>query len=198
MREKQIEDYLKKHRKRMNEPIVRNFLEKDENFNLFKNAIINPTLTNKKLLDQSFKAHYKQVKVFNYVSKLIHYYSIDFDKKVNLNKQRNLLNLDITVEDNGGNQASIHDVLTSSDEDETYNNVIQEEKYLKNHLSDEVLLSEFNKLSKKQIKILNLFYLKEYTNREIAQMLGESEQTISYNHKSAIKKLKQAMKLELE
>ena len=57
----------------------------------------------------------------------------------------------------------------------------------KSHLSDELLIKSFCKLSKKQIKILNLFYLEEYTNKEIAKILGESEQTISYNHKSAIK-----------
>ncbi|MEK7019330.1 sigma-70 family RNA polymerase sigma factor [Bacillus sp. FSL R9-9410] len=182
----------------MNEPIVRMFLQETEYYGLFENAIINPTDKNRQLLDNAFKSHYKRVKIINYVSKLIHFYSIDFDKKINLNNSRNILNLDTPIEDNHGNQASRYDVLTSENEDTIYNNIIEVEGDLREHLSNEELYIEFKKLSEKQIKILNLFYIEAYTNREIAQLLGESEQTISYNHKSAIKKLKQAMNFKLE
>ncbi|MGN4444934.1 sigma-70 family RNA polymerase sigma factor [Bacillus cereus group sp. MYBK79-1] len=192
---KQIEDYINKHKKKMNEPIVRNFLESKENYDLFKTAIISPTNKNKQLLDQAFQAHFKKVKVINYVSKLIYYYSMDFGKKVNLNAKRNVLNLDTSFEDKDGNQMSRYEILLSDNEDKTHNSFIQDDNNLKNHLSDEVLIEQFSKLSKKQINILNLFYLEQLTNKEIAQLLKESEQTISYHHKNAIKKLKHAMNL---
>ncbi|KXI54493.1 MULTISPECIES: sigma-70 family RNA polymerase sigma factor [Bacillus cereus group] len=198
MNNKIIQDFINKHKKKMEQPIVRSFLQSKYNYNLFEEAITNPTPENKQILDQTFKSHFKKIKVIDYVSKLIHYYSIDLQKKITLNKQRNVLNLDSTVATKDGDMISKYDIITLDNEDNTYDKFIQNEDNLQSHLSDELLIKSFRKLSKKQIKILNLFYLEEYTNKEIAKILGESEQTISYNHKSAIKKLKQSMQIEKE
>ena len=65
----------------MEQPIVRSFLQSKYNYNLFEEAITNPTPENKQILDQTFKSHFKKIKVIDYVSKLIHYYSIDLQKK---------------------------------------------------------------------------------------------------------------------
>lgn len=198
MNNKIIQDFINKHKKKMEQPIVRSFLQSKYNYNLFEEAITNPTPENKQILDQTFKSHFKKIKVIDYVSKLIHYYSIDLQKKITLNKQRNVLNLDSTVATKDGDMISKYDIITLDNEDNTYDKFIQNEDNLQSHLNDELLIKSFCKLSKKQIKILNLFYLEEYTNKEIAKILGESEQTISYNHKSAIKKLKQSMQIEKE
>ncbi|WP_448163577.1 sigma-70 family RNA polymerase sigma factor [Bacillus mobilis] len=198
MNNKIIQDFINKHKKKMEQPIVRSFLQSKYNYNLFEEAITNPTPENKQILDQTFKSHFKKIKVIDYVSKLIHYYSIDLQKKITLNKQRNVLNLDSTVATKDGDMISKYDIITLDNEDNTYDKFIQNEDNLQSHLSNELLIKSFFKLSKKQIKILNLFYLEEYTNKEIAKILGESEQTISYNHKSAIKKLKQSMQTEKE
>ncbi|WP_243526981.1 sigma factor-like helix-turn-helix DNA-binding protein [Bacillus pseudomycoides] len=58
---------------------------------------------------------------------------------------------------------------------------------LKEHITDELLYKGLNLLSEKQLKILNLYYVYQYNNKQISRILSESEQTISYNHKQALK-----------
>ena len=44
-------------------------------------AILYPTDLNKKLVDESFQSHYINVRKIKYVSNLIYFFSLDFDKK---------------------------------------------------------------------------------------------------------------------
>ncbi|EJV54859.1 sigma-70 family RNA polymerase sigma factor [Bacillus cereus] len=187
----QIEAYCSKYKKKMNEPIVRNFMKDEDNYALFQEAILNPTEENTLLLNHAFAEYYRKVKIINYLSKLVKYYSIDIEKRINLNKKRNVLNLDISInEEEAGTKM---DVMTSSEEDLTYVGFELTRGNLKEHLNNDVLHEALEVLSDKQIKILNLIYINDFTNKQVAEMLEESEQTISYNHKSAIEKLKQVL-----
>ncbi|PEA55041.1 RNA polymerase subunit sigma-70 [Bacillus pseudomycoides] len=189
-----IDAFFEKYQNKLKEPIVQYFLKEPKNYALFEQAITSPTEENKQRLDDAFKEHYKKVKMINYISKLIYFYSIDFDKKVSLNKKRYDLNLDAPINDEERNMTSKLEVLTSSQEDLTYLDYENIQQNIKDHISNEVLLSALNHLSDKQVKILSLLYINKCNNKEVADILGESEQTISYHHKQAIKKLKQSIK----
>ncbi|MFD0768958.1 sigma-70 family RNA polymerase sigma factor [Bacillus sp. CGMCC 1.60114] len=187
----QIESYCSKYKKKMNEPIVRNFLKGKNNYALFQEAILNPTKESTHLLNQTFAEYYRKVKIINYISKLVKYYSIDIEKRINLNKKRNVLTLDTSINDE---EDSIKmDVLSSSGEDLTYKGFELTSGSLKEHLSNDVLHKALEVLSDKQMEILNLIYMNDLTNKQVAEILKESEQTVSYNHKAAIKKLQQVM-----
>lgn len=192
----QLNVFYEKYQDKLNQPIVESFLREDENYVLFKNAIIDPTEKNKQRLDLVFKQHYKKVKMISYISKLIYFYSIDFDKKISLNKQRQLLNLDTPISTEENNITSKLDVLASSKEDLTYLEFENIQEDIQEHISNEVLFASLNFLSDKQLKILKLLYIINYNNKEVAELLGESEQTVSYNHKKAIEKLRQSMNLK--
>lgn len=189
----QLDVFYEKYQDKLNQPIVESFLREDKNYFLFKNAIIDPTEENKHRLDLAFKQHYKQVKMISYISKLIYFYSIDFDKKISLNNQRQLLNLDTPISTEENNTTSKLDILTSSKEDLTYLEFENIQKDIKEHISNDILFASLNLLSDKQLEILKLIYIVNYNNKEVAKLLGESEQTVSYNHKKAIKKLRNSM-----
>ncbi|MBJ7950114.1 sigma-70 family RNA polymerase sigma factor [Bacillus cereus group sp. N24] len=188
----QIEAFCSKYKEKMNEPIVRNFLKDKRNNEIFEDAILNSTEENTQLLNSTFAEYYRQVKVINYISKLVKYYSIDIEKKITLNKKRNVLILDGSVKDDDDNSNKM-DVLTSSEGDLTYYGFELESERLKDHLDNDLLHVALEVLSDKQFKILSLLYMKDLTNKQVAEIMKESEQTISYNHKAAIEKLQKVM-----
>lgn len=188
----QIEAFCNKYKDKMNEPIVRNFLNDKDNYALFENAILNPNEENKHLLNQAFAEYYRKIKIINYISKLVKYYSIDIEKRINLVKKRNILILDTSI--NEDEEESIKmDVLSSSMKDITYESFEQNSHKLTDQIGNEMLHKGYSLLSDKQMEILNLIYIKNLTNKQVAKILEESEQTVSYNHKAAIKKLQDFM-----
>ncbi|MED0876785.1 sigma-70 family RNA polymerase sigma factor [Bacillus mobilis] len=193
MRNNTVEAYYKKYEKKLNEPIVRNFLKEKAHYNLFQSAIESPTKENIFLLNRTFSEYYRKVKIINYISTLIHFYSIDFDKKMALNKKRNILNFDSST----GNQENTTVKITigaSSQDDSTYIDFEKNMDNLTDHISDERLYTALNYLSRKQLNILKLIYLYDYSNKKVAKTLSISEQTVSYNHKRALQKLRETMK----
>ncbi|OSX89539.1 hypothetical protein S2E19_04513 [Bacillus mycoides] len=190
----QIEAYCSKYKEKMNEPIVRNFLKDEENYALFQEAIINPTEENASMLNSAFAEYYRKVKVINYISNLVYFYSIDFDKRVSLYKKRNLFALTVSHEEVDNNLNSL-DALTSSEDDLTYADYenMSKKDDLKDHIDGELLYKALDVLSDKQLKILTLMYLNDHTNKEVAEILDESVQTVSYNHNKALSKIKEFM-----
>ncbi|HFJ9454169.1 sigma factor-like helix-turn-helix DNA-binding protein [Bacillus tropicus] len=190
----QIEAYCSKYKEKMNEPIIRNFLKDEKNNALFQAAIINPTEANTSMLNSAFAEYYRKVKVINYISNLVYFYSIDFDKRVSLYKKRNLFALTVSHAEIDNNLNNL-DALTSSEEDLTYADYERMAKKgdLKDHIDGELLYKALDVLSDKQLKILTLMYLNDHTNKEVAEILDESVQTISYNHNKALTKIKEFM-----
>ncbi|RFT61539.1 sigma-70 family RNA polymerase sigma factor, partial [Bacillus clarus] len=123
-------------------------------------------------------------------SNLIYFYSIGFDKKVSTNNKRNILNLDKSITNEGENNTTILELMNDDLTDITYMQFEENQTDLKEHITDELLYKGLDLLSEKQLKILNLYYVHQYNNKQISRILSESEQTISYNHKQALKKLK--------
>ncbi|PGT75526.1 RNA polymerase subunit sigma-70 [Bacillus cereus] len=169
---------------------MRNFLGNSDNYGLFLNVIEKPTNDNKQLLDKAFKAYFKKVKIISYISNLIYFYSIGFDKKVSTNNKRNILNLDKSITNEGENNTTILELMSDDLTDTTYMQCEENQTHLKEHITDELLYKGLDLLSKKQLEILNLYYVHAYNNKQISRILSVSEQTISYNHKKALKKLK--------
>lgn len=74
--------FTTQEQEKLKEPIVSNFLKDEDNHQLFMAFIESPTHETKDALDSAFKSYYKRVKVITYIDKLIHYYSMDLDKKI--------------------------------------------------------------------------------------------------------------------
>lgn len=192
-----INEFYIKYEEKFNEPIIQNFLKEEDNLLLFNKALTNPTNENIDELNEAFSDHFKRVKIINYISKLIHFYSIDFDKKTNLNKKRYVLNLDAAPK-GSDNSSFTRDIVISSKEDLTFNYLYYTSDNLKDFINDERIFKAFDVLTTKQIQILNLIYVKNLSNKRIAGLLKLSEQSVSYNHKAALKKIRKEINYKEE
>ena len=132
----------------------------------------------------------KNIKLATYVSRCISNEILMFLRK---NKRRKV---EISFEDSinldqDGNELHLEDVLGTPDD-------IVEKEY-ESIVDKELLIKEIENLNKRDKEILTLRYglynQKEYTQKEVADMLGISQSYISRIEKKAIKRLKSLMKV---
>jgi len=123
---------------------------------------------------------------------LIKYYSVDFDKKVNTQKNRYLLNLDKPINETG---TTIID-LTEKEDISIVNQVTERSQRLSEDISDEDLYQAFSKLTDKQKEILEMIFIYGRSHREIASYFGNTPQNISKLNKKALTYLRKELKKE--
>ena len=132
----------------------------------------------------------KNIKLATYASRCIDNEILMFLRK---NKKRKT---EISFEDSinldsEGNELHLEDVFGTED------NIV--EKEYESIVDKECLINEIENLSKRDKEILILIYglnnKKEYTQKEVADMLGISQSYISRIEKKAIKRLKSLMKV---
>ncbi|MGE7929251.1 sigma-70 family RNA polymerase sigma factor [Lysinibacillus xylanilyticus] len=185
-----IEDFFYRNNEQVNNPIIKSFLSDSQNLYLVQKAILYPTDINRKLVDESFQSHYKNVRKTKYVSNLIYFFSLDFDKKRRRLQNRSLLILDKGLSEKDGKTA-IERIEDASNETEL-DNIVGEG--LLDNIEDEQLLKSLQKLTVKQLQILEMIYVKELSIKEIAQTLQTTPQNISNLHRKALNKLNNTLK----
>lgn len=183
MDKQKIDDFFSRNKGNIKNPLIKNFLSDNKNLQLLLKAITNPTRENKEMVDSAFQSHYAKVKKIKYISNLIHFFSIDFDKRKRKHSERTLLVLDKSVSD---------DVATTQKElieDENQDIVNTIGTSLLDHIEDEKLAKALNCLTQKQLQILEMIYLKSISVKEIAILLQSTPQNISNHHRRSLKKL---------
>lgn len=168
------------------DPVIHLFLQNQKNRDLLSSFIAEPCLENKVRLDNAFKVHYKKAKVTSYINKLIHFFSIDFDKKVNRYYRRNIFLSSFVKDDSNARELPFKQLELQKD---FYDTVLNDQGLLQSITSEE-LFHAIKTLSSKQLLILELKYSQNLSNKEIAHILNASPQTISYNLRTALKKLR--------
>jgi RNA polymerase sigma factor (sigma-70 family) len=184
-----IEQFENKYERYLNEPIIKDFLKIPEHRSLLIEIINTENVDKRILLDQKFKVFYKRARIVKYIDSLIHFYSIDFDKKIRKVKNRFPLILD-TQENGSSDVTSLLEVIPSSIPEPL--DIVTNEKAasLKEIVENENLYSALEKLTDKQLSVLELIYVKNLSNKEVANFFNESPQNISKVHKQTIKKLR--------
>ncbi|WP_164908650.1 RNA polymerase sigma factor [Halobacillus litoralis] len=182
-----IEKFMSDNPNFVKQPIVKSFLAQEDNFSLLESHLRgNESSSN--LLDEKFKLHFYRAKIVNYLSNLIYYFSIDYDKRVNVYGERFPLVLNKTPNDDEGNNGdnSLIDMVNVDhvDFDSSF------EHSLEGSVTDKRLYKAIKKLPKNQKKVLSLHFLKGLSNKEIARVLDESEQNVSNVKRRAFKKLR--------
>ncbi|MGE7942287.1 sigma-70 family RNA polymerase sigma factor [Lysinibacillus xylanilyticus] len=185
-----IEEFFYKNNEQVNNPIIKSFLSDSKNLYLVQKAILYPTEINKKLVDESFQSHYKNIRKVKYVSNLIYFFSLDFDKKRTKLQNRFLLILDRGISEEGGTTAK--ELIEDESHEKELNNIVGEG--LLDNIEDEQLLKSLQKLTVKQLQILEMIYVKDLTTKEIAQKLRTTPQNISNLHRKALNKLNQTLR----
>jgi len=189
-----IEEFFYRNNEQVNNPIIKSFLSDSKNLYLVQKAILYPTDINKKLVDESFQSHYINVRKIKYVSNLIYFFSLDFDKKRRNLQKHTLLILDKGLSEEGGTTAKeqVEDARIEKELD-----TIVGEGLLDN-IEDEQLLKSLQKLTVRQLQILEMIYVKELSIKEIAQTLRTTPQNISNLHRKALNKLNNTLRKKEE
>lgn len=173
-----IENFFGRNMEQIKNPIIKSFLANAKNLYLVEKAILYPTDCNMKLVDETFQLHYINVQKIKYVSNLIYFYSLDFDKRRRLH-DRFLLIVDDGLFETG---------MVRKDE------IIQEG--LLDAVENEELFQSLKSLTDKQLQILEMIYAHDYSIKAVAETLQTTPQNISNLHRKALKKLQQKLRKE--
>ncbi|PUB11934.1 sigma factor-like helix-turn-helix DNA-binding protein [Paenisporosarcina sp. OV554] len=183
-----VENYLTKFEKHLQNPVIKSFLDIQENMDLLVDVINNPTNVSKKKLDDTFREYYFKIRFTNYLSKAIYFNAINFDKKVNLFLDRNKSILDSQLKE--GDNLTLIDYLVSKEWQEGQE-VWIDSSNIADHLTSYSLYKAIHLLTENQRQLLNLAYIYDLNDSEIAIYLNKSQQAVSRSHKKALKKLRE-------
>ncbi|MEI3607256.1 sigma-70 family RNA polymerase sigma factor [Pseudogracilibacillus sp. SE30717A] len=187
------ENFKKFHienRSQLQNDVIQSFLKQEKNEQLLAKVLVNPSPTNIEKLDKEFKEYYLKLKIIKYISSLIHFYTIDFDKKNNQRNRRFMLMLDAPKYESDDSSTNLIDVQPSKYTTETdYFDSVQS---FQETIESSKLYNAYQKLTSKQKKVLDLIYIHGYNTNEIARLYKETPQNISNIHKRALKKIKES------
>ncbi|NMH70665.1 sigma-70 family RNA polymerase sigma factor [Bacillus sp. RO3] len=163
---------------------VDSFISRPENQKLIEDFLRHPSARNEERLNEAFKAHYFDIRFTSYVSSSLYFHSVNFDKHVRKYSERHPLTLDNKGDHEGGSFIDL--VPDPSSEIPPFLNY----STLTECLENEELLHALEGLTDKQKRILDLAYVQELNDTEIAQILGVSQQAVSKTHRKALNILK--------
>lgn len=179
---------MNKTEKHLQNPIIKSFLDIPENLILLNKVIDNPTNSSKKKLDDTFKEFYFNIRFTTYLSQVIYFNSINYDKKVKLFSDRNKLILDSPAkEDESG---TLIDFLGSTEWHDGQE-VWSVSSNIGDHLTNYSLYIGIQQLTENQRQLLSLAYVYGLNDSEIATHLNKSQQAVSKCHKKILKKLRE-------
>lgn len=176
------QDFKKKNKLFLSEPIVKTFIHYyPEVEDLLKKIITlhdNEALND---LNQKFTEHFYKYRLLSYIAMLSKNFSIDFDKKQKKLKERYQLLFD-EKDDKFLDLLNLAGDKNSSIDNITWSFI--------NNIEDEKLFSAYHQLAPKERKILELLYVNQYKQNEVARMFNQTPQNINRIHKVILKKLK--------
>ena len=157
--------------------LFQSFIQEEAHWTSFVNASRDHESLNR--LNSLFRQYYTEIRFIAYVTKLIRYTAINFDRKRRLGHLRFPLTLDQPI---GASGTAWVDLIENPETNEETNSF--EEIFL-----EKSLFLAYSRLTGKQKEALDLFYRFEYSDTEIARESGISQQAISRRRKRALEKL---------
>ena len=164
--------------------MIQSFLSSESHYQLFMKTIDNPTQENRNQLNHAFKEFYNEIRFKKYISTAIWRHARDYLSKEKRERTRYLLIMDQPIGDQEkggsyGEQVAIED----NQED------IQAD-HLLDHIENPELYVVLSHLTKKQLQVLDLYILHQLTHREIAVLLGVSQQAVSKTIRQSLAKIR--------
>ncbi|MEG8980444.1 sigma-70 family RNA polymerase sigma factor [Priestia megaterium] len=182
--QKTIQQFFNNHKKGLNKPIIKEFLKDDKNYEPLIQYILHPTEKNQLKVDTAFKKHFQEIRDIKFYSSLIRFFSIDYDKRVRKLSNRFLLTLDQPI--GNDHESTIKDHIVDPQPQIPH----EEEKSLSSLVENRALIKGLKTLTDKQLQVLELIYVKDLTNAEIAKKMNSTTQNVCNTHRKAIRKLK--------
>lgn len=172
-------------------PILQTFLDKNGNDQLLTDALKKPSLQSKALVDQAFKDFYTEIRLVKYISSLIHYSSIDFDRKQRKIHNRAQLILDQPLSEDQEN-ATMKDLIPAANSEPS---ALLEKNCntLEDLAATSALYHSLQSLTEKEKSVLTWHFLHGLSDTEISRKMGVTQQAITKTKRNALKKLRQQL-----
>ncbi|MCL6477430.1 MAG: sigma-70 family RNA polymerase sigma factor [Peptococcaceae bacterium] len=172
-------------------PIIINFFQKKETRLLLEKVLESPSKENREKIDDAFREYYVEIRLKRFLSDLIHYTSINFDKDRRRQMERYLLILDAPVNDLE-NESTFAEILPSEQKLEQI--LLEKETRLEEIFTDQNLSKVIHYLTAKEKRILEYIFIMNMSDTSISKTLGVSQQAVSKTKKRALSKLRQKIK----
>ncbi|MDR4224267.1 sigma-70 family RNA polymerase sigma factor [Heyndrickxia coagulans] len=152
------------------------------------------TISKLNLAFQDFQRNVQFYRAVRYAIGILKIYSKDYDKRVNKRNNRNLLILDKPINNHDESSATpmVDLIQDSRQEEELFKILLQSNAF---DFKNERLERAFFPLPYKQRRLLELKYVENYSQREISNIIGQTEKNIHYWHKKTIKQLQSQLSL---
>ncbi|KMM36593.1 sigma-70 family RNA polymerase sigma factor [Guptibacillus hwajinpoensis] len=160
--------------------LFKSFVQEDVHWTSFREAFTNPNPKSLANLNKQFHMYYVEIRFIAYLTKLIRYTAINFDRKRRLEHLRYPLTLDQPVGESGSTWIDLVEGRTNSEINHCF----------EDQLVSRSLYSAYKRLTGKQKEVLELSYRLGASDTEIAQSRGISQQAVSRRRKRALEKLK--------
>ncbi|MGF9893508.1 sigma-70 family RNA polymerase sigma factor [Priestia megaterium] len=196
--EKKHLEYTQKIQKRLplvlENPVIQEFLKDEKHKTVMDETFKNPSQHNINLLNQTFKKFYRINRVVRYCSVLIRGRSQDFDKRERKRNAKQVLMFDRNAyEGDAPSVDTIGDTIFADEKTPESVAIEKVEGEIIIPVANEELDKAMRSLSNKQRKILYYRYEKMLTNRQVAEILGETEQNVGYWVKKTLKQLRESL-----
>lgn len=182
-----LRTFKKENSALLKQPIVQSFLKTEEHREIVRQAICCPTKQNRLIVDEAFQNFFKSVQTLSYLSNLLYYNSINFDKNRQKHKTRETLILDQPLQRNDDDGTTRKDMVYDPSPD-TVDRITYET--IGDYVEDKNLYRAIRTLTLKQQKILMHKYVDGLQNKEIASLFGDSPQNISKLHQRSLEKMR--------
>jgi RNA polymerase sigma factor (sigma-70 family) len=184
--------FLENYKEELENPVIKNFLKQEENYNLLVQAISCPNNENKERLNVEFQEYYAVIRLTHYISMMIHHYARDYYLRLKKNSNFHQLILDKPSKEGDSSAATLVELL-GKDNGEVMDILLGNSKSLLEVITDQKLFKLFKELSERQQLILNLFFIYQMNLTEISKVLGISQQAVSKTFNKTLEKLKSLM-----
>ncbi|MED4205805.1 sigma-70 family RNA polymerase sigma factor [Neobacillus mesonae] len=169
-------------------PIIQSFLRNKTNYDLFVKSICFPTNENHIKLDRAFQQFYGEIRLIHYISKHLTHYSWHFYQKEKKEYEYHLYTFDQPIKEES-NMYSLGSLISDGN-NEVIDSILIQSKSLMDHVQDPKLYRALQRLTIKQRKALELYYLYNLTHTEIGKILQVSQQAVSKMINNALRKLR--------
>ncbi|MED4728377.1 sigma-70 family RNA polymerase sigma factor [Aneurinibacillus migulanus] len=185
-----IQKFICKYSKSFSNPVLKNFLKEEAHLTLFIEAVTSPTTEKQKALDYAFKKFYQRIRIINFLSTILYYGAIDYDKKNRKYNQKYALILDKPIGTSPDDvNVTMVDLIASPDA-EIDDLISSKSDTLEENVSQSSLIRALRTLNDREKQILNLAYLHNMSDRAIALKVGLSHQAIGKARKKALAKIR--------
>lgn len=187
--EEEIKKFEMENPELLNNDLVISFLKIPINKEMYMKTISNPTPENMKELDILFKHFYFKIRFISHISTTLKFNSINYDKRLKVIQSRFTSTLNAPINTDGGEETFL-DLLAAEESYLILDEIVLEDE-INEHVTCPLMNDALYSLTEKQKQIINLVYIKGFSDTEIGQLLNISQQAVSKTHKKALKNIRE-------